>query len=289
MSVVSQEVAHYWRHPVLPDVDLLQARYVTHRFGRHTHDGYVIALIEAGVEAFEHAGSTERAPKGSLAVLNPGVVHTGYAGAPGGWAYRVLYPAVGVVADVAAELGARAGTPYFPDTVIERTPVATLVRAAHRAGEGGDALAASSLLRTALGALLRHHARDMPAERGAAWPASVRAARDILHDRLVDPPTLEELAEAVGTRPFRLVRAFRAATGLPPHAYLNQVRVRRARGLLDRGLSPAEVAARTGFADQSHLTRHFKRVVGVPPGAYQHARGVARSRSAPRDTGPTSG
>ncbi|WP_316043309.1 helix-turn-helix transcriptional regulator [Actinomadura sp. CNU-125] len=68
------------------------------------------------------------------------------------------------------------------------------------------------------------------------------------------------------------MRAFREATGLPPHAYLNQARVRAACALLDEGLRPGEVAARTGFADQAHLTRHFKRTMGVPPGAYRAAR-----------------
>jgi AraC-like DNA-binding protein len=61
---------------------------------------------------------------------------------------------------------------------------------------------------------------------------------------------------------------------LPPHAYLNQLRVRYARRLLDDGLRPAEVASRSGFADQAHLTRHFKRTVGVPPGAYREGRAV---------------
>jgi len=75
-----------------------------------------------------------------------------------------------------------------------------------------------------------------------------------------------------GIGPYALLRAFRAETGLPPHAYLNQIRVRRARGLLDRGVAPARAAAEAGFADQAHLTRHFKRIVGVPPGAYQRAR-----------------
>jgi AraC-like DNA-binding protein len=79
--------------------------------------------------------------------------------------------------------------------------------------------------------------------------------------------------------PFALLRAFRAETGLPPHAYLNQLRVRLARRLLDDGLAPAVVAAEAGFADQAHLTRHFKRVVGVPPGAYQRERARTADRS----------
>jgi AraC-like DNA-binding protein len=77
--------------------------------------------------------------------------------------------------------------------------------------------------------------------------------------------------------PFALLRAFRAETGLPPHAYLNQLRVRLARQLLDAGLPPAQVAVDAGFADQPHLTRHFKRAVGVPPAAYQRERAAART------------
>jgi AraC-like DNA-binding protein len=100
----------------------------------------------------------------------------------------------------------------------------------------------------------------------------VRAVRDLLPERLADAPSLAELAALTGLSQFALLRAFRRETGMPPHAYLNQLRVRRARLLLDSGLTPADVAAQTGFADQAHMTRHFKRVVGVPPAAYQRER-----------------
>jgi AraC-like DNA-binding protein len=103
-------------------------------------------------------------------------------------------------------------------------------------------------------------------------PSAVRDVRDLLPERLADPPTLAELADLTGLSQFALLRAFRAATGLPPHAYLNQLRVRQARLLLDEGVLAADVAAEVGFADQAHLTRHFKRVVGVPPAAYQRER-----------------
>jgi AraC-like DNA-binding protein len=266
---MSGEVAHYWRHPGLPDVDLLRARFVTHRYAKHAHPGFVFGVIESGVEEFDHQGTLERAGAGAVALLNPEVVHTGQAIDAHGWSYRVTYPAVEVVKEVAAELGASGGTPYFPDPVVDDSAGAELLRTAHKAAEHGDALAASTHLRAAIAGLLARHASYAPpGDPRPAGPRAVRAARDILHNRLVDPPPLAELAEAVGARPFALLRAFRAATGLPPHAYLNQVRVRRARDLLDDGLRPAEVAVRTGFADQAHLTRHFKRVLGVPPGAY---------------------
>ena len=72
--------------------------------------------------------------------------------------------------------------------------------------------------------------------------------------------------------PFHLVRVFRAATGLPPHAYLTQVRLQHAKRLLAAGALIAWVAADTGFTDQSHLARHFKQVTGVTPGQYAYQR-----------------
>ena len=56
--------------------------------------------------------------------------------------------------------------------------------------------------------------------------------------------------------------------GLTPHAYLNHIRVLRARDLLRQGCPIAQAAVNVGFVDQSHLHRHFKRIVGVTPGQY---------------------
>jgi len=273
---MATEVARYWQHSAVPGVDLLRARFVTHRYGRHSHETYTLGVIEAGVEEFDYGGSLLRAGQGAVAMLNPEVVHTGQAGVPDGWAYRVLYPETDVVAGIAAELGWRPGTPHFPRTVVYDARSAGLLRAAHTAAEHGDRLASSSLLKTALAGLLAAHAgpartRGTPGMSGRA-PDAVRFVRELLAERLADPPSLDELALVTQMSPFALLRAFRSETGLPPHAYLNQQRVRIARMLLDGGVAPAEVAAETGFADQAHLTRHFKRVVGVPPGAYQRER-----------------
>src|SRR5262245_17036127 len=157
-EVAPREMARYWQHAAVEGVDLLRASYVTHRYGRHAHETYTFGLIEAGVEEFDYGGSLLRAGAGAVALLDPDVVHTGQAGTPSGWRYRVLYPQVSVVAEVAAELGWRAGTPRFPQTVVYDSGSAALLRAAHRAAEHGDQLASSSLLRTALAGLLRAHA-----------------------------------------------------------------------------------------------------------------------------------
>jgi methylphosphotriester-DNA--protein-cysteine methyltransferase len=58
--------------------------------------------------------------------------------------------------------------------------------------------------------------------------------------------------------------------GLPPHGYLKQARVRKARNLLSRGWSIAAAAMEAGFADQSHLTRNFKHIFGITPGQFSN-------------------
>src|ERR1700740_1753279 len=158
-----REVARYWQHDAVEGVDLLRARFVTHRYGRQAHETYTFGLIEAGVEEVDYGSNGFRAGPGAVALLDPDVVHTGHAATPSGWRYRVLYPQVSVVTEVAGELGWRAGTPRFPQTVVYDAGSAVLLRTAHRAAEHGDQLASSSLLRTALAGLLRAHAAPGPA------------------------------------------------------------------------------------------------------------------------------
>jgi AraC-like DNA-binding protein len=64
------------------------------------------------------------------------------------------------------------------------------------------------------------------------------------------------------------MRAFRSRYGLPPHAYLVQIRLQAARRLLLSGSSVIESALATGFYDQSRLGRFFRRAYGISPARY---------------------
>lgn len=101
-------------------------------------------------------------------------------------------------------------------------------------------------------------------------------ARDALEDEIESPPSVEALARDLGTNRFALMRAFKRAFGITPHAFVVRVRVERARERLARGRGVLEVAHELGFADQSHFTRAFKRVVGLTPGAYARRARPAR-------------
>src|SRR5262249_48428312 len=93
--------------------------------------------------------------------------------------------------------------------------------------------------------------------------AVLRYIREHLHAAL----TLRDLAAVAHLSPYHFARRFKESTGLPPHQYIIARRIERAKQLLrgEDDLSLAQVAARTGFWDQGHFTRHFKRLVGVTP------------------------
>jgi AraC family transcriptional regulator len=97
-----------------------------------------------------------------------------------------------------------------------------------------------------------------------------RRAKDMLLADLTGATPLASIATACGLSQSHFARAFRKSTGMPPHAWLNQARVERARVLLrQRSQSLSAIALECGFVDQSHLSRVFVRNVGLTPGAWR--------------------
>ncbi|HEV8197782.1 MAG TPA: AraC family transcriptional regulator [Gemmatimonadales bacterium] len=103
---------------------------------------------------------------------------------------------------------------------------------------------------------------------GRVNPWLIRA-RDLLHDE-PGPATLGSLAQRIGMHPVYVARAFRVRYGCSVGEYARHLRVERARRLLHHTRHPlSEIALRTGYSDQSHLTRDFRRAFGHSPGAYR--------------------
>jgi AraC-like DNA-binding protein len=127
---------------------------------------------------------------------------------------------------------------------------------------GADRLALEVALAEAIGALaaITHASRDLS--------RPVRRAVELMHARLGESITLDDLADHAALDKFHLCRAFRAQVGMPPHAYLTHLRIARAKQLLLRGVRASEIAPLVGLYDQAQLTRHFRRLVGTTPARY---------------------
>lgn len=260
----ARERATFTRPAELPGVELLSARFVTHRYLPHTHDALALALIERGVERFWYRGAQVQTHAGEVAAVLPGEVHTGEALTAEGWAYRVLY----LRPDWLVGPDGRALRGFRTDVLLDATLTAAL-RHAHRAllSPHADVLVHETLLRAAIDRLAQHADHGQPAPLRVATDA-VRAVRARLDDQPERSVSLSELAASVGLSASHLSRSFTRTVGMAPHTYQMAARVRLARSLLDAGETVAGAADRAGFADQAHLTRVFRRVVGLTPGAY---------------------
>jgi AraC-like DNA-binding protein len=140
-------------------------------------------------------------------------------------------------------------------------------------------------------------ARAVGGEARAADLARLVPVLDLVEARYEEPITLHEMARAVHLHPAYFAAWFRHVTGIPPRKYLARYRLQRAAALLLATDEPLDqVAAATGHADRSHLSRAFVRTMGVTPGRYRRLRGprgspteAAPAALARRDGGPIAG
>jgi len=105
----------------------------------------------------------------------------------------------------------------------------------------------------------------------AGLPAcKLRRVIEYINDNLTDDLTLAEIAHVAAMNPHYFSRAFKQATGTPPHRYVTNCRVERAKKLLAQDELPlVEIGLSVGFQNQSHFTTLFHKLTGVTPKAYR--------------------
>ena len=108
-----------------------------------------------------------------------------------------------------------------------------------------------------------------PQKRKIDTRKSIDSLKALLASDLHKDFSLESLAETLNDNPYTLIRSFKAATGLTPHAYRMNCRIERAKTLLKQGRDIGETALECGFFDQSHFHRHFKAMTTITPRAYR--------------------
>jgi AraC-like DNA-binding protein len=264
------EWAKIWHNAQL-EVGLLQAFYIHHAYPRHSHDYYVICVIEQGRQSFTHKGTKYFTPPGGVILINPGAVHTGEAADAHGFEMRSLYPTTSHMQRAVFELtGRQQALPFFKDVRIDQRWVRDSVLGLHQAlAQGASPLECESRLTWTLAQLVKRYADiHFTEQRLGKEPEAIQRARRYIDDCFAQGISLTQLAEHVSLSPYYLLRAFRAEVGMPPYAYLESVRIRHAQRLIEAGKPLAEVAAEVGFSSQSHLTRRFKQIIGVTPGQY---------------------
>lgn len=266
---------------------LMRAHFRQHAFERHSHETYSIGLTHAGVQSFRCGGSMHSSLPGGLVLFNPDEAHDGQRGAPEGFGYSILYlPKAAIEVCLGKDSGLRLPL-YFRSPLVRDPTLAEIFKNATAALlQPSETLHAEVLLDGLVSCALSRHGEAGMREIPTMSSASVRAekARDYLHANFHENVTIQALVDVSGLSRAHLVRAFVKHFGVPPHLYLNAVRIQRAKATLLAGTPLGEVAHACGFADQSHLTRRFKGAVGIPPGNWLR-QVVGKSRKDVREGG----
>lgn len=254
-------------HDAATGVEAIRARFAGHAYDLHRHEEWLVGVTEHGVQDFFCRGARRVSTTGRVILIEPEEAHDGQAGAEDGFSYRMLYLPRRWMRE---GLGDSGGDPGFAATLCDDPVLGRAISEAAAVLLRPEArLVRDAALDSVLDGLRRHLERPAPTSR-VADPPLARRARDLLRACMSEDIGADALARAAGAPDrFHLARAFRAAHGTSPHAYLVQLRLLRARRELAAGTPPAEVAALCGFADQSHLGRWFRRAYGISPAAYR--------------------
>jgi len=124
--------------------------------------------------------------------------------------------------------------------------------------------------------ILRHYADVHFSEaqfQGGLSPTQCRRLTQYIQDNLNQDITLADLARVAELSVYHFTRKFRSQYGSPPHAYVMRKRIERAMHQLANSTIPLKaVAANSGFADQSHMTRLFRKLLHATPAEYRKSR-----------------
>jgi AraC-like DNA-binding protein len=268
-----RDQVNFWRDPRWGDLECLHATFVKHSYAPHTHDTYVMGVIEQGVECYRLNGIERRAVAGDVCVVNPGELHDGRPGETG-YRYRMFYPSVSLISGLSEQITESPSHEIHFDTALfQDNEVSRLLVGAHRRMQFAPQSIErdSALIEAATLLIKRYGDLRKPSIRLGREVSAIQRVCDYVQDNLDQDLDLTVLARLVGFSPYRLIRSFRSEIGVTPHAWIIGQRVERAKVYLAAGLTPADVAVACGFYDQAHLTRQFKGVLGVTPGKYRAA------------------
>jgi AraC family transcriptional regulator len=218
------------------------------RVSRHNADTGSLAICPAEVEGSAETAETEATIGMLLIAVDPGQL--------------ALAAAEDAAVDARLDIRMSGRDPTL-------LAIAQLLAAESGSGYPNGSLYWSEATNRLLGRLVQCHS-SMPgiAVRGRLGHRALQKIRGYVMENLAEPIEVDDLAALAGRSAFHFSRVFSRSVGMTPYRYVIHLRLQAALALIrERRMSLAEIAADTGFSDQSHMSRWIRRVHGIAPSA----------------------
>lgn len=238
-------------------------------FPNHFHEYYVIGFIEDGQRVLSCRNQEYTITKGNILLFNPGDNHACVQSDDGTLDYRGFNIAKEVMLDLAEEVTGRRELPGFSKTVIFDEEVTCYLHPLHElVMKGSCEFGKEENMLLLMSLLIQRYGHPSP----SCIPEcreEIEKACNFMEQHFADRIYLDQICRYAGLSKSTLLRAFTKSKGVTPYSYLENIRIGKAKKLLEQGVPPIEAAMQTGFSDQSHFTNYFNRFIGLAPGLYR--------------------
>ena len=238
-------------------------------FPNHFHEYYVIGLIEGGERVLSCKNQEYTVTVGDVLLFNPGDNHACVQSDGGTLDYRGINITKEVMLDLAEEVTGRRELPGFSHNVIADEEVTCYLRPLHElVMKGSNEFGKEEGLLLLISLLIQKYGQPFE----SCIPEcrkEIEKACAFMERHYTERIDLDQICRCAGLSKSTLLRAFAKSKDVTPYSYLENIRIGKARKLLEQGVPPVEAALQTGFSDQSHFTNYFSRFIGLPPGIYR--------------------
>lgn len=238
-------------------------------FPNHFHEYYVIGFVEDGQRVLSCKNQEYTITKGDIVLFNPGDNHACVQSDDGALDYRGFNITKEVMLDLAGEVTGRMVLPGFSANVIFDEEVTCYLHPLHElVMKGYREFGKEENLLLLISLLIQRY--------GQPFESCIPKCREEIEKACVFMEQhyagriyLDQICRHAGLSKSTLLRAFTKSKGVTPYSYLVNIRIGKAKKLLEQGVPPIEAAMQTGFSDQSHFTNYFNRFIGLAPGLYR--------------------
>ncbi|AVD35548.1 AraC family ligand binding domain-containing protein [Clostridioides difficile] len=252
-------------------IEAYRFKGIMQKFPNHFHEHYVIGFIEKGQRYLSCKNKEYTTSTGDLLLFNPFDSHTCEQIDDKVLDYRCINIKPEIMKKTVFEITGKNYLPEFNQPVIFRSELVPLLQELHYIiMEEELDFKKEELFFFLIEQLIEEHTEPNLHSNLENTNIEVQAVCDYLENNYAEHIVLDELSTIAGMNKYSLLRNFTKLKGITPYRYLENIRVNKAKKLLEKGVEPINAAIQTGFVDQSHFTNFFKNFIGLTPKQYQN-------------------
>lgn len=244
---------------------------IMQKFPNHFHEYYVVGFIERGQRFLSCNNKKYKIEPGDLLLFNPRDKHTCEQVDGKTLDYCCINIQPEIMRKVVFEITGKEYVPYFTTSVVFHSELVSTLRELHQMiMEETRDFRKEEIFFFFLEQLLAEYTQTTDIDCNHRQSMEVTTICQFLENHYRENITLDDLCKITGLSKYYLLRSFTKQKGISPYSYLENIRIGQAKKMLEQGVLPVDVAAHTGFSDQSHFSNFFKRFIGLTPKQYMN-------------------